>query len=58
MTGKQTFTMIKPDAMANGDMGNIIQAITDAGFKCKALKLTQLQLNQAEAFYEIHNEIV
>ena len=56
MTGKQTFTMIKPDAMANGDMGNIIQAITDAGFNCKALKLTQLQLNQAEAFYEIHNE--
>jgi nucleoside-diphosphate kinase len=56
MTGKQTFTMIKPDAMTNGNMGNIIQAIEDAGFSFKALKLTRLTMTDAMAFYEVHHE--
>ena len=30
--------------------------ISDAGFKIKAMKLTQLTRNQAEEFYAVHNE--
>jgi nucleoside-diphosphate kinase len=36
--------MIKPDAVANGHIGNILAMITNAGFKIVSLKLTNLQL--------------
>lgn len=48
--------MIKPDAVENGHIGNILEKVTTAGFKIKALKLTQLTKSDAEAFYEIHKE--
>jgi len=50
--------MIKPDAVENGHIGDILQKITSSGFQIKALKLTQLSLNDAERFYEIHKERV
>jgi len=56
MTGNRTFTMIKPDAVESNNIGNIIQMIADAGFKIKAMKLTQLSRSQAEEFYAVHNE--
>jgi nucleoside-diphosphate kinase len=55
MTNK-TFTMIKPDAVANGHTGNIINDITAAGFKIEAMKYLQLTQAQAEAFYAVHSE--
>ena len=48
MAGNRTFTMIKPDAVESNNIGNITQMISDAGFKIKAMKLTQLTRNQAE----------
>ena len=48
--------MIKPDAVENGHIGNILQKILSSGFQIKALKLTQLSLNDAKRFYEIHKE--
>ena len=56
MSGKITLTMIKPDAVKNGHIGNILADITNAGFKIKALKLTQLSRRDAELFYEVHKE--
>ena len=56
MSGKRTFTMIKPDAVESGNIGNILQMITDAGFTIKAMKLTQLSNEQAKGFYEVHAE--
>ncbi|MBG16470.1 MAG: nucleoside-diphosphate kinase [Crocinitomicaceae bacterium] len=56
MSGNRTFTMIKPDAVEAGNIGNIIQMITDAGFSIKAMKLTNLSKEQAEEFYAIHAE--
>ncbi len=56
MTGNITFTMIKPKAMENGNMGNIIAKITEGGFKIKALKLTNLTKEQAMEFYAVHKE--
>ena len=56
MAGNRTFTMIKPDAVESNNIGNITQMISDAGFKIKAMKLTQLTKSQAEESYAVHNE--
>jgi nucleoside-diphosphate kinase len=50
MATNRTFTMIKPDAVANGHIGNILAMITNAGFKIVSLKLTQLTVADA-SFY-------
>ncbi|NBW32952.1 MAG: nucleoside-diphosphate kinase [Cytophagia bacterium] len=54
MNNNITFTMIKPDAMADGHMGKILAHIQTAGFQFKALKMTRLSKAQAEAFYAVH----
>ncbi|UKN02894.1 nucleoside-diphosphate kinase [Paracrocinitomix mangrovi] len=56
MAGNRTFTMIKPEAVAAGNAGKIIDAIIEGGFKIVALKLTQLTPERAGKFYEVHKE--
>jgi nucleoside-diphosphate kinase len=56
MTTNRTFTMIKPDAVANGHAGKILDQIIEAGFKVIALKYTQLSTEKAGEFYDIHRE--
>ena len=56
MSGNVTFTMIKPKAMADGNMGKIIDKIIEGGFKIKALKFTKLSKEQAGKFYAVHKE--
>lgn len=51
-----TFTMIKPDAVANGHTGKIINDIIEGGFSIKAMKYLHLSKEKAEAFYGIHRE--
>ena len=51
-----TVMMIKPDAVENGYIGNILEKVTSAGFRIKALKLTRLTLSDAEHFYAVHNK--
>ncbi len=51
-----TFTMIKPDAFANGHTGAILDKIIKAGFRIVALKLTSLSGEKAGEFYAIHKE--
>ena len=56
MAANNTLTMIKPDAVRNGHIGAILNQITEAGFQISAMKLTQLSLADAEAFYSVHKE--
>lgn len=56
MATNRTFTMIKPDAVANGHIGAIIDQITKAGFKIVALKYTALSPEKAGEFYAVHKE--
>ncbi|RED93637.1 nucleoside-diphosphate kinase [Marinoscillum furvescens] len=56
MAGTKTFTMIKPDAFADGNSGAIIKMIEEAGFKIEAMKLTRLSAESAGAFYAVHKE--
>ena len=51
-----TLMMIKPDAVENGHIGNILEKVTTSGFRIKALKLTQLTRSDAETFYDVHKE--
>lgn len=56
MVTNRTFTMIKPDAFANGHTGAILDQIIKAGFKVVAMKLTYLNEETAGKFYAIHRE--
>jgi nucleoside-diphosphate kinase len=56
MSGKLTFTMIKPDAVANGNTGKIIDHIIGKGYKIVAMKYTRLSAEKAGEFYAIHRE--
>jgi nucleoside-diphosphate kinase len=46
--------MIKPDAVANGHTGAILDDIIKGGFKIVALKYTSLSSAKAGEFYAVH----
>jgi nucleoside-diphosphate kinase len=48
--------MIKPDAVAAGNIGAILAKMNEAGFKIIAMKLTHLTPAVAGKFYEVHKE--
>jgi nucleoside-diphosphate kinase len=54
--GNLTFAIIKPDAVKNNYIGQIITMITEAGFKVKAMKMTRMSQDSAKGFYEVHRE--
>lgn len=56
MATNRTFMMIKPDAVRNGHIGNILQMINAGGFRIVAMKYTSISLDQAKKFYEVHAE--
>ncbi len=56
MATNRTFTMIKPDAVANGHTGAILNDIINGGFKIVAMKYIQLNEVNAGKFYEVHKE--
>ena len=56
MITNRTFTMIKPDAVANGHSGAILDRIIKDGYKIVAMKYTKLSADIAGKFYEIHKE--
>ena len=53
---QRTFSIIKPDAVAEGHTGDILAEIEKAGFKILALRMTRLSQSQAEGFYAVHRE--
>ncbi|MGQ9819708.1 MAG: nucleoside-diphosphate kinase [Candidatus Kapaibacteriales bacterium] len=53
---QRTLAIIKPDAVENRVIGDIISIIEKAGFKILGLKFIKLSEKQAQAFYEIHRE--
>lgn len=55
MATNRTFTMIKPDAVANGHIGAILNDIIAGGFKIIAMKYIQLTTETAGAFYAVHS---
>lgn len=56
MSIERTFSIIKPDAVAAGQAGEILSAIEKAGFRILAMRMTRLNQTQAEGFYAVHRE--
>jgi len=54
--GNLTFAIIKPDAVRAGNVGHIIQRISESGFAIRAMKMMHLSLKEAEGFYAVHRE--
>ncbi len=53
---RMTFGIIKPDAVRAGNLGAVIQRITDKGFKICAMKMLHMDKRQAQGFYIVHKE--
>lgn len=56
MSNDITFSIIKPDALGNGQAGSIIARINQAGFRIAGIKMIHMTRSQAEGFYEVHRE--
>lgn len=53
---ERTLAIIKPDAVAAGHAGKIIDRIIEEGFAIRAMKLVHLTKTEAEGFYAVHAE--
>ncbi|RYD80109.1 MAG: nucleoside-diphosphate kinase [Sphingobacteriales bacterium] len=51
-----TLTIIKPDAVKDGNIGAILDQIEKGGFRIKALRMKHLSKQEAQAFYAVHKE--
>jgi nucleoside-diphosphate kinase len=56
MSVERTFSIIKPDAVASGQAGEILAIIQKAGFKVIGLRMTRLSDAEAQSFYSVHKE--
>jgi nucleoside-diphosphate kinase len=56
MPVEQTLSMIKPDGVQRGLIGEVIGRFEKNGLKFKAMKMLHLSLDQARAFYAVHKE--
>jgi nucleoside-diphosphate kinase len=54
MAIERTLTIIKPDAVAAGHMGDIIKIFEANDFKIVAARLVNLTKKEAEGFYAVH----
>jgi nucleoside-diphosphate kinase len=54
MAGRITLGIVKPDAVAKGNLGNIVAHLERDGWRVRAGRLVRLTKPEAEAFYEVH----
>lgn len=55
MTLEQTLSIVKPDAVKDNHIGEILSRFEKAGLKVIAAKMMHLTLDQAKAFYAVHS---
>lgn len=53
---ERTLSIIKPDAVARGLIGEILKRFESAGLKIVAGKLVRLTPERAQSFYAVHRE--
>ena len=53
---ERTLSIIKPDAVARGLIGEILRRFESAGLKIVATKLVRLSRKRAQEFYAVHKE--
>jgi len=53
---ERTLSIIKPDGVSRGLMGDVIKRFEQNGIKIVAMKMIQMTKAQAEGFYAVHKE--
>ena len=53
---EQTLSIVKPDAVGQNQIGNILEYFERSGLSVVAAKMLHLTLEQAKTFYAIHKE--
>lgn len=54
MAIERTFSIVKPDAVANNHIGEIYSRFEKGGLKVVAAKMLRMTRQQAEGFYAVH----
>ena len=54
---QKTLSIIKPDGVRQGNAGNILAMIEEAGFRILGLRMIQMTKRHAEGFYAVHKKI-
>ena len=54
MPARQTLGIVKPDAVAAGNLGNILALLEREGYRIRAARLHRLPPAEAEVFYQVH----
>ncbi len=53
---ERTLAIVKPDAVAAGNAGEILRRIEASGLKLVAVKMMHLSAEDAQGFYAVHKE--
>ena len=53
---ERTLSIIKPDGVAKGLIGEVLKRFESSGLKVAAMKMISMSKRQAEGFYEVHRE--
>ena len=53
---ERTLSIVKPDGVAKGVIGEVVRRFEQAGIKICAMKMVRLTPEQAGRFYEVHKE--
>jgi len=53
---EMTLSIIKPDGVRRGVIGEVIRRFEEAGIKILAIKMVHLTKEKAEQFYAVHKE--
>jgi nucleoside-diphosphate kinase len=56
MSVERTLTILKPDCVRKGLIGEVTKRIQEAGFRIVAMKMMHLSPTMAGGFYEVHRE--
>ena len=53
---ERTLSIVKPDGVARGVIGEVVKRFESAGIRIVAMKMVHMTLAQAEGFYAVHRE--
>ncbi len=53
---QRTLAIVKPDAVANKNVGEIVSRIEREGFRIVGMRLVNLSRREAEGFYAVHRD--
>jgi len=56
MNLQRTFSIIKPDAVASGHAGKILDHLQSQGFRIVGLRMLKMSQEEAQGFYAVHRE--